>query len=204
MNEEQILLSEHFEFRNEQSGPKFGELQQKLETEKNSGWGAQIVGLLRSRKKFLAKTVLTLSFVGGFFAVGIVGTEGLPANLNEVKNVLYSEESTSEPEELLEEYSANTEIGESITVTAEAGEGVTHLARRAVEKYLENEGIELSAEQKVYTEDYLKRIEGNYSLSLGQEVTFSTKDIKQAVENAENLEEWQLQNLEQYTQNVQI
>ena len=199
--EEQILLSDHFELRNEQSGPRFSELQEKIETEKHSGWGFRFAKLFGGRKKFLVATVLMFSFTAG-----VVSTESLPANLNDIKSVLYSGAGIAILEEakFQQEYALNPELDETITVKAEAGEGVTHLARRAVEKYLETGEIELSAEQKVYAEDYLRKIEGSYSLSVGQEASFATEDIEQAVGSAMELEEWQLQNLTQYTQNIQI
>ncbi|MEX2145193.1 MAG: hypothetical protein WD712_02340 [Candidatus Spechtbacterales bacterium] len=205
MTEEQILLSEHFEIRNEQSGPKFSELQEKLEKEKNSGWSRKLGGFLKGKKILLAGPFLALALAGGFFAVGAVNTEGLPASLTEVKNALYGSEKAAESELAVESQPfINEGLGASFSVKAEQGEGITHLARFAVTAYTEAEGIKLTPEQKVYAEDYLRKVEGDYPLVLGQEVAFNTEDIQNAVQKALALTEWQLQNLKQYTQNAQL
>jgi len=84
---------------------------------------------------------------------------------------------------------------------AESGEGITHLARKALKKYLQEkgEGLNLTPEHKIYIEDYLQKKTGDYWLQVGQKLTFSEELIKEAIEKAQTLTEEQLQNLTQYT-----
>ena len=92
----------------------------------------------------------------------------------------------------------------SFVETAEAGDGMTHLARRALTHALENNtDWNLSAEQKVYVEDYLqKHAGGNAALNPGSKVEFSKEMMNQAVENAKGLSEAQLAHIKPYAQKV--
>ncbi len=94
--------------------------------------------------------------------------------------------------------------GGEVTVTAQKGNGYTHLARRALAEYLKtNNTSQLLPEQKIFIEDYLqKKIPGKSSLHTGEQVNFSESDIQGAVSAAQNLTERQLQNLHQYTLRV--
>lgn len=91
-------------------------------------------------------------------------------------------------------------IKESITQKAEPGEGVTHLARKALKEYLtDKEGsVQLSVEQKIYVEDFLKDAAGSQPLEIGEEITFSVAQIDQAVALAQDLTDTQIQNLSKY------
>lgn len=88
--------------------------------------------------------------------------------------------------------------------TAEQGEGITHLARRAAKEYLARtgEGRDLTAEHKVYLEDYLQKQTGDKWLELGEKISFSEELIKEAVENSLRLTDGQLDNLKQYSTQV--
>jgi hypothetical protein len=87
--------------------------------------------------------------------------------------------------------------------TAQAGEGITHLARKALKEYLkEKGGPNLAPEHKIFIEDYLQKKTGDYQLQLGQKLTFSEELIKEAIEKAQTLTQEQLQNLTQYAQLV--
>ncbi len=89
---------------------------------------------------------------------------------------------------------------ESYEETAEAGDSITTLARRALKQYLaDNKGLNLSAEKKIYIEDYMQKKTGDYWLDLGQEITFSEKLIKEAINHTQQLTPQQLNNLHQYT-----
>lgn len=91
-------------------------------------------------------------------------------------------------------------IKESITKKAERGEGVTHLARKALKEYLtdKNDSVQLSVEQKIYVEDFLKDAAGSRFLEIGEEITFSVAQIDQAVALAQDLTDTQIQNLSKY------
>lgn len=85
---------------------------------------------------------------------------------------------------------------------AEKGEGVTHLARKAAKNYLKNKDKKLTKEQKVYVEDYLKDKVGSRPLEVGEKVTFSKKQIQDAIDASLQLNQNQLKNLEKYSQHI--
>ncbi len=93
-----------------------------------------------------------------------------------------------------------TENGKFIAKAAK-GNGATHLARYALKEYLKDKDLknELSAEQKIFIEDYLrKNIEFPKPLRLGGKISFSENLIKDAVQKAQALSPSQIQNLSQY------
>jgi len=87
---------------------------------------------------------------------------------------------------------------------AEQGEGLTHLARRAVANYLEESDQNVSAEKKIYMEDYiqlridLNRSDGSRGLEVGQEIEISQELISEALSMAENLTTEDVTNLSYY------
>lgn len=85
---------------------------------------------------------------------------------------------------------------------AEKGEGLTHLTRRALKKYLQqnSQSFEATPEHKIYIEDYIAKKKGGRWLNLGEEVEISESLLKEAIEKAKTLSSEQLQNLEQYSQ----
>lgn len=88
--------------------------------------------------------------------------------------------------------------------TAQKGEGITHLARRTLKKYLEDnpQSFNVTPEHKVYIEDELAKKMGGRGLKLGETVEFSSDLIKEALQKAETLTPQQLENLTQYSQLV--
>lgn len=94
---------------------------------------------------------------------------------------------------------ANTNTNtNTITEVAAKSEGVTHLARRAVKGYLQANEQSLTAEQKIYAEDFLKKKIGSRLLEVGEKVEFSSDLIKQSVEQAKGLNQKQIENLSKY------
>ena len=89
--------------------------------------------------------------------------------------------------------------GGMITEKAAKGDGITHLARRALETYLNDHPQGLTNEQKIYIEDYLKDKIGPRTLEVEEEITFSEDLIKEAINASLELTEAQLKNLEQYS-----
>lgn len=88
--------------------------------------------------------------------------------------------------------------------TASAGEGLTHLARKAAANYLEkNADSSLTAEHKIYIEDYLRKKVGHQGgVRIGTSVEFSKDLIRDAIAQSKTLNERQLKNLEQYSARV--
>jgi len=92
------------------------------------------------------------------------------------------------------------------TETAKPGDGMTHLARRALAEYVKEHvqsGTPLSAEQKVYIEDYLqKKIAHAGTLQIGSKVEFSKDLMDEAIGRTRGLNESQLRNLKQFADQV--
>jgi|GEM_PF-974273 len=101
--------------------------------------------------------------------------------------------------------SSNSNVsGKTYTITAKYGEGITHLARRALEEYLNSieNGSELTKEHKIYIEDYIQNKTGNQKIEIGHQETFSADLIQEAISNANKLSQKSLDNLSKYTKNV--
>lgn len=98
------------------------------------------------------------------------------------------------------------ETENSFIESAQAGDGTTHLARRALAHYLEkNADSALTNEHKVYIEDYLRKKVGfQGSVHVGTSVEFSKSLIQEAIGASKNLNDSQLKNLQKYSQNVQF
>ena len=103
-------------------------------------------------------------------------------------------------EDFIERMRGNNATGRNYSETANAGEGLTHLARRAAGKYIQDNGIrDITPEHKIYIEDYIVKKMGNDSLSLGEVVVISEELITEAINNSLELEPNQLENLRQYS-----
>ena len=100
------------------------------------------------------------------------------------------------------ELSRETET--SFVEQAERGNGSTHLARRALAHYLEkNADSSLTAEHKVYIEDYLrKNVNFQGTVTTKTSIEFSKDLIKQGIEKSKTLNDGQLQNLKKYSARV--
>ncbi len=100
------------------------------------------------------------------------------------------------------ELSRETET--SFVEQAELGNGTTHLARRALAHYLEkNTDSSLTAEHKIYIEDYLRKNVGyTGAVTSKTSVEFSKDLIHQAIEKSKTLNDKQLQNLKKYSARV--
>ena len=206
----------------------FGDIQQQIESAKSNGWGAQLAGFLsRNKKRMFILSAVILMFVGGSYLSdnGNSGIKPGPRNTASVventdhdndsdEQILADESSESKypvnildiklsddgqvmlSEEEMEELSLND--GTVITKTASAGEGITHLARQALSEYLASSGKTLSAEQKVYAEDYVQNRTGSELLEIGQKLSFSEDLLGEAVLASELLTDSQIENLKQY------
>jgi len=98
---------------------------------------------------------------------------------------------------------ASKETGSSFVETAQRGDSTTKLARRALANYLEKTpDMSLTAEHKIYIEDYLRRQVKDGRLKVGESREFSKNSIAQAIEKSKTLTEGQLKNLEKYSQRV--
>ncbi|MGA1046619.1 MAG: hypothetical protein ACO3UU_01295 [Minisyncoccia bacterium] len=110
-----------------------------------------------------------------------------------------TEETETKSEEVATE---NTDIQKSetqITIKANIGDGVTHLARRAVAEYSKDKEITLSKEQKIYAETILKNKYYQQYLNLSQEVQFELSDLEDTLQKAQNLSENEIKAWSKYS-----
>lgn len=110
-----------------------------------------------------------------------------------VEQAELSQQAQAEPQE------EKTETG--YVETAQAGDGITHLARRASTRWLaENSaGYQVTNEHRIYIEDYIQNRIGTQGLNMGESHTITFELIQEAVAAAGELNEQQLQNLTQYS-----
>jgi len=114
---------------------------------------------------------------------------------NQVKGVIDQTQTQLEP-------TAIKTSGEIIVYPAK-GNGVTHLARQALKEYLKDKpelAKELTAEHKIYIEDYLRKNvpEAPEILQMSDRVAFSQDLIQNAIDQAQKLTDNQLENLQKY------
>ncbi len=87
----------------------------------------------------------------------------------------------------------------AIVVSAVAGEGMTHLARRATAAYLEKNGItDLSGAQKVYIEDFLRKSVPAQNIYPQTSISFSHELIAEGITQARALTDAQKKHLAQF------
>jgi len=122
------------------------------------------------------------------------------SNMQEDVNTTIGEENTTSEDEGDQEIipEAKKENGAIIEKAIE-GDGITHLARRALKDYLKDNPKELTNEHKIYIEDYLKDNIGSRPLEIGEEVSFSEDLINQAIDASLELTPEQLKNIEKYS-----
>lgn len=91
--------------------------------------------------------------------------------------------------------------GETYVEKAQAGDGITHLARRATTRWLaeNNAGYQITNEHRVFIEDYIQNKLGSDRLSVDESRTISFDLISEAVKAAGELDDQQLRNLSRYT-----
>lgn len=122
----------------------------------------------------------------------------------ENKDATVEEKKETPKQEVAQQVTESKETEQSFVEVAQKGEGTTHLARRALSHYLEkNADSSLTAEHKIYIEDYLrKNVSSKGHIMVGTSVEFSKALIKQAIDASKNLNDAQLKNLQKYSANV--
>jgi len=194
-------------------GPRF-------DLEDKSGWGERAKGWINKYgSSVILPIVALLILASGIYlyasqksqteVISLTGEE-MTANLE--KDLAGHEEETSLPQEEFSEGETGTEtIKEilpagrqeegNIVEKAVQGDGVTHLARRALKDYLEvkDHPQELTNEHKIYIEDYLKDNIGSRPLEVDEEISFSEDLIKEAIDASQDLTPEQLKVLEKYS-----
>lgn len=138
--------------------------------------------------------------------ISVIGGDNESAKTeNATDQTQVSEDVQAQPAEKTQVAAPQTsqETEASFVETAAKGDGSTNLARRALANYLEkNADSSLSAEQKIYIEDFLRRQVKDGRLKIGDTREFSKDTIAKAIEKSKGLSEKQLQNLQKYSQRV--
>lgn len=88
--------------------------------------------------------------------------------------------------------------------TAENGDGITKLARRAVKRYLEENPVnpDLTPEHKVFVEDYIQNRIGDRGLELGETISISEDLIVEAINKSQDLSAQELEHLKNFSELV--
>lgn len=179
-------------------------------SEENEGIIAKATKIIEQNWRLLLVGVIILAIALNSSQTGKESSENKsetsPAAQTEESNQNKSEEKTQTTEnnsasaaQIKETDTTTTSTNANVIVqTAAKSEGVTHLARRAVKEYLSANQETLSAEQKIYAEDYLKKKTGTRALKVGEKMEFSTELVKQSVEQSKLLTEKQIENLSKY------
>lgn len=186
-------------------GPQFG-------LDKRGGWGERIRKWLNKYGSSVILPIIALLILGG--GIYLYSSQKSQEEITfpteeemtaEIAGILEKETVTGQ-EEVIEEIIAIEEIipegrkeAGSIIEKAAKGEGVTHLARRALKDYLEDYPQELTNEHKIYIEDYLKDEIGSQPLEIDEEIVFSENLIKEAIDASLQLTPEQLKILEKYS-----
>lgn len=170
--------------------------------------------LIRSKLNLLNifRWPVILAVIVGIIVLGYVGTRiWKPELLQKLPATIFgptAEKKPAEeklPEALVREVSRTQAAEEGkYTEKAEKGEGITHLARKALKKYLQEQDqpFKVTPEHKVFVEDYMAKKLGGRWLKLGETLEFSENLLKEALAKAEKLTPEQLTNLTQYSQLV--
>ncbi|MEY2986014.1 MAG: hypothetical protein RJB24_243 [Candidatus Parcubacteria bacterium] len=156
---------------------------------------------------FWAKNIISIILIVFLIVSGVYAfnrdteDKSVEEKVEEIKNE--GEKTEANDDEKYEEVAPdNTDIQKSetkITIKANAGDGVTHLARKAVAEYSKDKEITLSKEQKIYAETVLKNKYYKHHLNLSQELEFEISDLAETVEKAKNLSEKEIQAWSKYT-----
>jgi len=135
---------------------------------------------------------------GEAIEVASISEEGMEKDARVAAGTNSKEATSTQPS--LDELPKAERTDQGYLEVAQAGEGVTHLARRATNRWLaENQaGYSVSDEHRIFIEDYIQNQLGSGQLELGGSQTISFDLIKEAVAAAGQLDDQQLQNLTQY------
>lgn len=190
----------------------------RLDLEQGKGWGGSLADWLKRNSSLILATVIIIVLAGGIY-VYTQNNQNQPFLLQDDEDIAQKNESEQLPEQLLEEPEDLTVVADDdkeiigtggpennnvfendeFIETAEKGQGVTHLARKALKRYLEKNPVQnLKPEHKIYIEDYLKIKTGNELLEIGDKKSFSKELIQKAVQKAQNLSENQIAKISPY------
>lgn len=188
--------------------------------------GGGFLERLRNSPRTVSTIIVILIVVGAIFAFSDRGQQPTSSPTPAATNVPSTEttptpegEATPAPEKKESQGAKATEAPAIPTPTplpeaqetessyvevAARGEGVTHLARKAMLRSLEatKPDFEVTAEHKVWIEDYVKDRIGRKPLAVGENLTMEKSLVREAVEKSKSLSDAQLKHLKRYSQRV--
>lgn len=127
--------------------------------------------------------------IAGIIVVLLGVTLYLGGNKDTNKADNSKDSSQTAEEKKAEEQKAKEEAAQTgkATVTAEAGDSYTVLARHAVAQYSKDAGVEVTPAQAVAAETFLTQDANAPELEVGQKVTVNKADVANAVKKAQAL-----------------
>lgn len=200
--------------------------QPQFELPGGDGWGAKISNWIKNNASIVVPVIIIIVLAGLIYAYTQrtqIALEEIDLNEENSEELVETEEIETEgiieineveTEEIEETEKLEDIIGiggpdenfepvGQITISAQPGEGVTHLARKALAQYLvANPDSSLTKEHKIYIEDYMKDKTSHDFLEIGENKTFSNNLIQEAIQVSKKLNQNQLKNLEQFSQLV--
>lgn len=164
--------------------------------------------------------VIVSVFIVGAIALGIysysqrtetVSTDDVDSEISETTTDSTDTSALDDTDASMEEKKTTPEVPtemsreteDSFVETAVAGEGSTHLARRALANSLEKDpDSSLTSEHKIYIEDYLRKHVEQKQIHAGTSIEFSKSLINEAISKSKTLNGHQLDNLKKYSARV--
>lgn len=192
---------------NKHGGPQFkgndtSDIKTDISQAKKDGWSGSIRGFISNNKSFLLIPIALLVTVAAMWSIlyTLNSNESINTDTLSSSSLIVSEDTLLNTEATPIFPTGAAIAAESVFIQeALSGDGITHLARKSLYGYLGTSWESLSAQQKIYAEDYVQNSVGNYQLALGQKVEFSPDVLREAYSGALSLESWQIENLTQYT-----
>ena len=184
------------------------------------GLGGKIKNWIQDNIRIIISVLIVVVIAGGIYSYSNRSQDSMlddEFNLEEEFVIEQESEDAEVAEEEMEEEDVEVKIdeesaevvketisqetGESFIETAAFGDSRTTLARKALASHLEkNNDSELTAEHKIYIEDYLQK-NVNYvgGVDVGDQISFSKNLIKNSIEKSKTLTPGQLNNLKKYS-----
>ena len=180
-----------------------------IDEAKRNGWGTQFASWMGAHTgRLVLITVLLLGTLGIFLTVSTHPALSPTHEEGTIKRVQTDSSVSSQAEALgvwedtsLDDSDAAIS-GEVITEVTGRGEGITHLARRALAARIAQRDIHLSREQLVYAEDYVQNAIGAHALGVGEKLSFTQELLDEASGAALSLSPEQIEKLSAYAQLV--
>ncbi|MFZ2976108.1 MAG: hypothetical protein WA055_05785 [Candidatus Moraniibacteriota bacterium] len=180
--------------------------------EEDSSMQSKVKEWLEDNMRIIVSILIVILIAGGIYSYSN-RTESPEVDeptiaLNEENSSTIKEEQANDTSMIGEKETSSVatsqETESSLIETAIKGDSQTKLARRALADFLEkNPDSALTAEHKIYIEDYLRKNSGHRGkVSVGTSIEFSKDLIKDAISKSKNLNENQLKNLHKYAVRV--